>query len=76
MQPKELNKIASLVKDSQAWNAFIYLLDDEEKKVVVRLMGKPSEYDLISIAAQYNLIQNLRRARENALVMEKELINA
>lgn len=75
MQLKDLNKLAPLIKDKAAWDAFVYLLEDMELEVIAKLTGNPTEYQLIRISGQYNLLQTMYKARDNALALEKGLRN-
>lgn len=67
------NKVAALIKDSNAWDAFIALLDHHQYKIVKGLEGKVDTEELIRINAEYRLIERLRKAREDWLRIEQGL---
>lgn len=73
MDPKDLNKIAPLIKDANAWNAFLIILDHQEAKALKKLEAICIAEELIRINAEVRLINQLRKARDNWLEMEKGL---
>ncbi len=65
------NKIAPLIKDYAAWEAFIALLDHEQAKCIKKLQTVQDPNELIRINAEYRLIEQLRKARDNWLDIER-----
>lgn len=71
MTVKDLNKVAGLIKDIRAWEAFLHVLDMEEAKLVGKLISDLTAEELIRLNAEYKLIQRLRKTRDTWLSMEK-----
>lgn len=71
MDPKDLSKIAPLIKDANAWNAFLAVLDHQEAKSLKRLEAICVAEELIRINAEVRLIHQLRKVRDNWLAIEK-----
>ena len=71
MTVKDLNKVAGLIKDIRAWEAFLHVLDMEEAKLVGKLISDLSTEELLRLNAEYKLIQRLRKTRDTWLSMEK-----
>jgi hypothetical protein len=69
------NKVAALIKDINAWNAFIALLDHHQYKCIRKLDSIADTEELIRINAEYRLIERLRKAREDWLAIEQGLRN-
>lgn len=73
LRQKDLNKIAPLIKNLDAWNALMVLLDHEEAKLMLNLLRKPIVEDLYRISGRMELINSLRTAREKLLAEEQEI---
>ena len=58
-------KLAPILRDKLAWDAFLFLLDMEHKKLVQTLEGKTDTDTLIRINAKLQLIANFKKAREH-----------
>lgn len=70
----DIKKLFPLVKDKQSWDAFLYLLEEEENRLIKQLEGTPSEQTLHRISGVYSFIQTLKKKRDNVLSMEKNAI--
>lgn len=67
----DLNKLAPLVRDYNAWTAFLHLLDKQEAIVIAKLVGKCDSDELIRINAVYQFIQELRKTRDRTKDIER-----
>ena len=67
------NKLAALIKDFNAWEAFVALIDHHQAKILKKLEAINSSDELIRINAEYRLLEELRKARERWLDIEKGL---
>jgi hypothetical protein len=72
MDRKFLQDISPLIKDKLSWDAFVALLEYEEKKTIDRLVGPKEFEELVRINATYTFIQHLKKLREIALDAEHE----
>lgn len=72
LRHKDLNRVAPLIKNLEAWNAFMVLLDHEEAKLMLELLRKPIAEDLYRLSGRMELINNLRKAKERLLAIEQE----
>lgn len=68
---KDLASISPLVKDSNAWNAFIYLLEHERDVINNKLNTPVDPEELIRINGVCRFIEQLKKTRETALRAEK-----
>lgn len=73
LRAKDLYKLAPLVKNAEAWEAFMFLLEHEEAKLMLALLGKPVVDELIRISGKFEFIKHLKNARQIFLDMEKDL---
>lgn len=73
LKHKDLNRLAPLIKDLQAWEAFNFLLDHEEAKLLLELVRKPSVEELHRIAGKMELLKSFRSAKDRLFAMEEEL---
>jgi len=64
LSKSQLRKLLPLVHDFAAWEAFILLLDHEEAKIALCLLGKPIPEELIRLSGKFEQIQQLRGLRE------------
>ena len=67
MHPKDLNKLAPLIKDFHAWSAFLVLLEFYENKCMAELEGRVDAEELYRINGKYMLIQQMKKARDTWL---------
>lgn len=72
MDRKFLQAISPLIKDKLSWDAFMAVLEYEEKKTIDKLVGPKEFEELVRINATYTFIQHLKRLRENCLDAEHE----
>ena len=70
-----LQAIAPVIKNKEAWDAFIAILDYEESKLCHKLRGEPTTDQLHRLAGASNLLHALRSLRDNMLAAEKEFLN-
>ena len=75
LRQSDLNKIAPLIKNMEAWNAFLLLLQHEEAKLLLAMVRKPNTEELWRIAGKCELLQQLKRTQEKLIALEKELSN-
>lgn len=59
-----LNSISPIVLSIQCWNAFIALMEYEEKKIYDRLSTIRNSEDLIRMNAQLCLLRTLKQTKE------------
>lgn len=72
MDKRFLTEIIPIIRDKRTWDAFLAVLVYEENKVITKLKGPQVAEELIRINAQYTLLQNLKKLRDNALNAERE----
>lgn len=67
MDKKYLNDISPIIKDKPVWEAFIILIEYEQKKIIDKLNSEyiPAEA-LIRINAQFYILEKLKKIRDNA----------
>ncbi len=70
---RRLGKVSPLIKNMAAWEAFLALIDYEESKLLGFLLGRPDHDTLVRVAGKYELLQELKRAQERILGIEKGL---
>jgi hypothetical protein len=73
---KDLYKVSPLINNSVAWEAFICLLDYKQSKILSELNTRTTEHDrLVRIAAEFQLIQNLRDSKRWITAIQEGLKN-
>lgn len=72
MNKQFIASILPIIRDKQVWDAFVSILDYEEQKIVDKLKGPKPQEDLIRINAEYTLIQNMKKLRDNCINAELE----
>jgi hypothetical protein len=68
--------VSPLINNSVAWEAFICLLDYKQSKILSELNTRTTEHDrLVRIAAEFQLIQNLRDSKRWITAIQEGLKN-
>lgn len=73
---KDLYKVSPLINSPAAWEAFIALLDYKQAKILSQLTNRAEHDTLVRLAAEFQLIQNLRDSKRWIAEIEKGLKNA
>lgn len=68
---KFLNSLSALVKDANAWYAFIALLENEHSIIIDKLNTPVDPEELIRINGVCRFIEHLKKTRDTALNLEK-----
>lgn len=71
MNDKFFMRVAPLVKNMEAWNAFVALIEHEIDKSLSKLRGKPNSEEALRISAEYSLLNRLLDRQKLILDAEK-----
>lgn len=74
---QDLNRIAPLIRNLEAWDAFLYLLKHEEAKVLLGLLTAKRYPNAVEemhrLSGKIELIQDLKQAKDRLTALEKDL---
>jgi len=71
MDKMYFNAVAPLVKNMEAWKAFLVLLEHQKSLVLKQLIGKPNAEEALRLSAEYSMLERLSRQQDIIINAEK-----